>query len=336
MIFRGRYALLVAALSLPAAVTRPASAQVPSSQAQYRRAYDAIEKKRWPEARALLLELWSRSRTYDVAASLGQVEYQLKHYPAAAHYMAFAIANVAPKERPANVERYRQALAEISQLVATLRVSVDHASAEVFVNGEKVGVSPLASEVFVEPGVHTLEARLGTDESVKKTLAVEAGESYSVALELGALDAETAAALSGQRSRRRASDAAPPGADAPRSLIPVYVGSAVTVLGASMAIGFGVAANSAEDDVRTLRRRLGPSGCADGTAAATDCDRVADAVDRQQSNATLSNVGLGVAAVAGLGTLGYWLFWPEPAHDVPRPAVAFGTSDVHLSLVGTF
>lgn len=336
MITRGRQALLIGSIALAAAAAPPASAQVPTSQAQYRRAYDAIEKKRWPEARALLLELWSRSRTYDVAASLGQVEYQLKHYPAAAQYMAFAIANVAPKERPANVERYRQALAEITQLVATLRVSVDHASAEVFVNGEKVGVSPLASEVFVEPGVHTLEARLGSDESVKKTLAVESGESYSVALELGALDAETAAALSGQRRSRNTRGAAPARADASRSLIPVYVGTAVTVVGASMAIGFGLAANGAEDDVRTLRRRLGPSGCADGTAPSADCDEVADAVDRQQSNATVSNVGLGVATVAGLGTLGYWLFWPEPADSAARPAVAFGTTNVHVSMVGKF
>jgi hypothetical protein len=34
------------------------------------------------------------------------------------------------------------------------------ASAEVLVDGKAVGTAPLASEVFVEPGAHTIEARL--------------------------------------------------------------------------------------------------------------------------------------------------------------------------------
>src|SRR5262245_26220100 len=91
--FRPLAMALVLGLTLP----RPAVAEEPatgdSPQLQYRRATEAFREKRFEEARALFLNLWTQSKSYDVASSLGLVEYQLKNYAEAAKYYTYAVAN---------------------------------------------------------------------------------------------------------------------------------------------------------------------------------------------------------------------------------------------------
>lgn len=335
-----------------------ASKQAPdSSLEEYRRAYDAMDRAEWAEARRLLLNLWGRVRTYDVAASLAQVEYQLLNFPAAARYMAFAIANVAPKEKFENLERYRAALREIRAWVGTLHLTAREPGAEVRVNGELVGKGPFDAEVFVEPGTYVVEARIGNARVASKTVSLTAGETRRTPLELpslGALDARKAEPLS--KTSRDTNVAAkstrlgaPDGAagesfldanETERSLVPVYVGSALAAAGVTMAVGFGVAAHEAQERAELLSARLGPSGCASGAASPSDCRAAREAVERQRNRAAWSTVGLGVGAVSVLATLGYWLVWPEPSPKHHKssfqPNAALSASGAELSFTGNF
>src|SRR5262249_15496009 len=135
--------------------------------------------------------------------------------------------------------------------------------------------------------------------------------------------------------------AAPPPAPAPddteghqsKSMIPVYVGAAVTAIGAGMWIGVGIAASNARDEVTALQRELGESNMPCTAGGPPECQQLQDAVDRQHSNATLAKVGIAVTAVGGVSTLAYVLFWPnhKTATTVTarsslqvRPDVAFG------------
>lgn len=153
--------------------------------ARYREAYAAMNAGDWTKARRLLLELWETSKTYDVAASLGQVEYQLLNFVDAARYMAFAIENMAPKERFSSLERYRKALDEIRAWVGTVQVTVPTPGAEIRVDGEVVGQSPFDEEIFVTPGTHVLEAFAGQRRLAKATVSIAAGERLTQSLDLG-------------------------------------------------------------------------------------------------------------------------------------------------------
>jgi hypothetical protein len=106
----------------------------------------------------------------------------------------------------------------------------------------------------------------------------------------------------------------------------------VAATGLAVAASFGLAANSAEDDADALRARIGADGCASGWADPRDCRAASDAVDRQQRAATLSTIGLGVAAAASAATLGYFFLWPDPGAN----GGAGRRSETALALQGGF
>jgi hypothetical protein len=61
-------------------------------------------------------------------------------------------------------------------------VSID--DAEILVDGQPIGRSPLSEEVFVDPGPHAIEARLHGHEPARQVIEVEGGASVEVALSL--------------------------------------------------------------------------------------------------------------------------------------------------------
>jgi predicted Zn-dependent protease len=73
------------AVSLLGVLSAPLSAaaqqpQPTASQAQYRKAYKAMEQGQWSDAKSLLLDLWNKAQTYDVAESLSHVEFHAGNY----------------------------------------------------------------------------------------------------------------------------------------------------------------------------------------------------------------------------------------------------------------
>jgi len=308
--------------------------------ARYREAHAAMERKDWRQARALLLELWQGSRTYDVAASLAQVEHALGDDVAAAHYLTFAVSHLAPKERPETLDRYRAALAELEAAIGRLEVNVSEASAVISVDGKRVGLSPLTAPVFVEPGEHVVEASIGDRVASSRVLATQ-GSSSVVLLTLAAPSPDQPRASAAPRASLPETSSEPPeNARWERSPIPLYVGGAVAVIGAGMAVGFGLAANADEEKADALRARLGPAGCSTGTATRSACDAADRAQDVQRRHAMLSTIGIGVAAAGVVATVGYWLFWPKfkvrQSATWVGPSAELSRTGVNLGLIGKF
>jgi hypothetical protein len=151
--------------------TSPAADSV---RVDYRKALAEMDKGNWQNARTLLLDLFNRSPTFDVAASLGESEAKLGESAKAARHFAFALKNIPPKEKAETTTRIRAGLSSVAGNVATIRLSLNRAEAQIFVDGEQVGSYPALSEVYLSPGKHTLEARQG-NESEKRD--VQAGYS---------------------------------------------------------------------------------------------------------------------------------------------------------------
>lgn len=283
------------------------------AQVQYRKADEAMAAEEWERARDLLLELWERVRSYDVAASLSEVENRLGNTAVAARYLAFTLENLPPRETPETVERIRAALQAMKERVATIRFRLEPEEADLRIDGQPLEIAPLPAEVYVEPGSRTFAALLGKRRAVQR-LVVAPGEEYEVLLRLEEEQASTSTSIETEASAP--ATLAADGDEERSALLPVYVGAGVTAAGLAGWIGFGAAMRSARSDLDAYASRIGVSGCAEGWADATTCGQARDALGRQRRYALLGNVSMAVAATAGLATAAYLLFWPRDREGI--------------------
>lgn len=326
-------------------VAAPAFAQALASDAnvQYRKAFDALAQKNWPEARRLLLPLWQKSHTWDVAAGLGQSEFLLGNYAAGATYTAFALANLPPKEKASTAERLRAALGEMKEAVGTVLVTVNEDGAEILAEHELVGSSPLAREVYLNPGPRLLEARLANGTLSKQTLQVEAGKSYRVALIVDTPLAQRQAALAAQAPATRASAAdarAPLHDDGARpNWAPVLVSGGLAVAALAIGTGFALDASSAKSDgskfLSVAEAEFGSNPCAPSKGAGSpSCQSIHSAEDRRKSSNTVSTISFVSSGVFALAAVGSYFLWTKQAP--PRIDAWLGAGSGGLRLNGSF
>lgn len=286
-----------------------------AAHARYKEAYAAIERKDWPTARLLLQRLWEEFHTYDVAASLAQVNYQLKDFAAAAGHMAFAAANLPPKEKPETAERFRTGLAELKELVGAVKVSVDVAGATVTLDGRPVGVSPLDSELFVDGGPHWLEAKLEGHGTASQRFYSSAGEELSVALELARPQAppevhEAAPAPLGAPGDPTRDTGARDRPSADRA--PTIVTGVTTVVSLGTGIGFLVSSAVKADRRDDLLSDLeGAEPCTPRPDRPSACATIVRLADKTVTYRAVGVASLGVALIAGIAT---YLLWPNEPH----------------------
>ncbi|HVW27356.1 MAG TPA: hypothetical protein VHC69_18460 [Polyangiaceae bacterium] len=285
----------------------------------------------------MLLDLWSKEQTYDVAGQLGYVEYHLKNYGASARYTAFSLAHLPPHETMETQQRLRMAMDDLRARVGTLHVIVSEPGAEVRTDDVVFGTSPLPGDVYLDPGNYQIEARTSDDRIARQPVVVSAGATYDVQLMFSPPPSAAPPATTAPppeapppTNTARVVDPAPPPQSIPdaepgsKSMVPVYVGGAVTAIGVGMWIGFGVDAKNARDEATTLQHGLGANGMeCTGSAISSQCRRLQDTVDRQHRDATLAKVGIAVTAVGGVATLAYVLFWPS--HRTEATATARST-----------
>lgn len=329
-----------------------------AAQKQFRTAKQFINAGDLGKARTLLLDLWNRSQTYDVAGQLGFVEYHLKNYGASARYTAFSLAHLPPRETTETQQRLRMAMDDLKARVGMLHVTVSEPGAEIRANDLVLGTSPLPGDVYLDPGDYEIEARDSEARTAKQPVVVSAGATYDVQLTFpprpSAVLSTTAAPPEAPQIANTAPVAVspPPAEPAPdaepssKSMVPVYIGAAVTAIGIGTWVGFSVDAKSAKDEVNTAQARLGNNANACNVdSGSANCVQLHDAVDRQNRDSTLAKVGIGVTAVGGVATLAYILLWPSHQTTATstarsgftaRPDVAFGPRAGAFTLTGQF
>lgn len=321
-----RLACLAVAVALPVA-TAPARADaqepVDAANAQYRKASAAVERKDWPEVRQLLLPLWEKKRTWDVAVGLGKAEWYLGNRAVGTRYMAFAVANIPPKEKTRAVEGLRTALNEMKAGVGTLLISVNKDHAEVLADGHVVGSSPLETDTFLDPGPHVLQARLGNAVSAKETVEVEAGKTYNVALlvDPSIKAAPIAAPVATQDDKLNEPppvQQTPPeashsdsGSVQPRT-IALIAGASVTAIAAGVGIVFALKASSHNQDAKNIGGSLGPEECSNpmGTSI-SQCSELETSLNSRDSASRVEAVSFGIAGVAAVTTAVLYFAWPR-------------------------
>lgn len=275
---------------------------------QVREAAAALKAAQYERARSLMLDAWQVRPTWDVAMFLAQAEMELRLYRDAAEHLDYAIANLPAVESEKLLQTLQQAFAEAKAHVGQLRIASNRDGAEVLIDGQVVGKSPLPNALFVEPGQHRIEVRQA-GVSTTRDVELAANGSLETALDLPVANAPTAPTNNTTPPPWTPSNPTTE-RDAHRSIVPVVVGGAVFAVALASAIGFKLDETSQRDDADSLQRTLGPYACAGSASQSETCRQLKDAgksADADRKWFIASTVVAGTAAVA---TSLYWL-WPR-------------------------
>ncbi|MDC0678852.1 PEGA domain-containing protein [Sorangium atrum] len=342
-----RHALLsvlpCAFLGIVAALEGVASAQDPhglagsqetsTAEDLLRRARQARDARRWAEAEAAYeaaLKAADAAWTTDaeraeIAAELGLCELALGSYRDAADHLAQSLRHRGALRSPL-VERAEDGLLKAESRVVTLYLGVSPPDAEVFVDGKALGRQAPTYELFLEPGQHTVRARLDGHSEAVGTFDGQAGKASSLTLKLPR--APERAAPPGAASAGPVRPEAPSPPPAARRALPLMElrigGAALATAGLAAGTVFLLRAdvidgNLAERDM--VRRRQGwtPTTCW-WPNAPSPCAEIRKEVAERGRFATLGNVALVTGAVFGIATAASflvegWLLGSTPARE---------------------
>lgn len=161
-------------------------------------AAQAFRENRLAEAFEKFSTLYEATGVIWDACNAGRTAYLIGRMPDAYKYLTFCNALGRPMDKSKLSARERKVLrgAEAEFMLATQRVGrfsvyVDELDADIFIDGKRVGSSPLLGVTAVEPGGHHIKAMLG-DASAEADHMIAAGQVRVVNLFLKAPPAKNA------------------------------------------------------------------------------------------------------------------------------------------------
>lgn len=299
----------------PAGAGAPAPAAADPTVAAVKRHYsagrNAADAKQWPKAVEEFEKAYALKPLPQLAGNLGEAELRVGRFRDAAEH----VERFLREDKGADADDKKNAqvwLDEAKKKIVTLRITVDEVGAEVLVDDKVIGTSPLAPEVYVEPGKHTVVARKGTMR-VEVTDTYEAGWTRVMRLVPQEPGAGQAAAPEGSATGPVAT-VQPPATPFPARTVVVAGGVAVTLVGLAIGIAGTVISTgkAAERDAycegvpdKCLEKRTAEnSGVYDAQKAEwrrLDGERI--------SNGHMANAGFVVGGIAALGTGVAFLLW---------------------------
>jgi hypothetical protein len=267
---------------------------------------------------------WDLKRSYDIAANLGNVEFELGMPRDAAEHLSFALKNAAVSVPQDKIEKIKARLAEAKNLVGATVVQVNIDGAEVFIDGRSVGRSPLTEELYVDPGPCTVEAKLAGHDNARETVDFRRATTRTVMLTLkltGSVGPAASASASGQT---------PPPPPPGKSLVPVSIGIGLGAVGLGLGIAGFALSGAKGGEIDTLKSSLDAldthkthSVC-QRSSAPSECGALDDAYRAQGSLRNLGIAGLAVTGVAALGTAVYLLYPSARPEAAPKVRASFG------------
>ncbi len=177
-------------------------ATVEMARQRFHEGVQFYDQHQYEKARLAFLQAYTLKAHPAILLNLAQSELRSGHpEDAATHFTAFIGANSGSDSERQDAQN---GLSTAKGKVGEVTVSSDVQGAQISVDGQDKGQTPLAAPLFVTPGTHTFEARSG-DRHASKTIATSAGQSASVTLGLRpSASAPVAAATAGEASEAAA------------------------------------------------------------------------------------------------------------------------------------
>jgi hypothetical protein len=174
-------AVASATIAVPYAEAQDKDAVIEMARRRFQEGVKYFDQKRYEEARAAFLQAYALKRHPAVLLNLAQSEARSGHPAEAARHFATYLRespNAAATER-ADAEK---GLASARTKLGRIHVTAP-SGAEVLLDGELMGQSPLPEQLDATPGTHVLEARMG-GRNATASVAVQVGKSSNATLSL--------------------------------------------------------------------------------------------------------------------------------------------------------
>jgi hypothetical protein len=294
----------------------------------------AFKEGRFADAEQAYREAFALKKGYDIAGNLGAAELAQGKRREAAQHLAFTLRMFPLTGEPALREQMTKAYEQCRGEVSALHVEASVKGAQILVDGAPVGEAPLADDVFVEPGEHTVEARLDGFTSAPRRVRAPKGAATRVELAL------TPVVVPVQESLPPVVPDEPPKR---RSFIPGVALGAVAAVGIGGGVAFLAMSSGKKSAAASTRGQiLGSGGSCVPSAANYDGGRCPSLQSGLGASDTFQGVAVGAFIAGGLaaaGTAAYFLWPSRPARPTGyelQVTPVFGASAGAVIMSGSF
>jgi tetratricopeptide (TPR) repeat protein len=248
-------------------------ATIQMARERFKEGVQYFDQKQYDKARAAFLQAYALKKHPAVLLNLAQSELRSGHEADAAKHFSQYLRE---EKNPTPAEKQAADSGLQASKAATLEVTIqaDADDADVFVDGNQEGKTPLPGPVYLMPGPHTIELRKG-DRTVTERVNGVAGQNAIVSLTLRAKPkpAAEAAPRPSENEQETAQEepdteddtpAEPAPASGQRMSFPRYlfttppglVGLGLTAVGIGGGIGFALASKSNYDAADSVARKI--------------------------------------------------------------------------------
>ena len=311
----------------PAARTAAAPDAEKEATRLYEQGVKAVKASQWDQAREAFGAAFKLKPHYQIAANLGRAELRAGKPREAAEHLAFFLREAKDEVADEDMAAARQLLLEARSKLAAVKVQVDAQGAEVFVDGEPLGRSPLAEPVYLDPGNRRFEARKPGLAPVWKEMDVAAGTAPVVALRL--LPAPLVAPPSA------AKEEAPADARTPRwKPWGIGIGAGVAAVGLGVGIGFSVASSSQNQRVvEGLQELQAKTPENEKVCPRWGCGTLIDLANERDRNRNVAIAGFVVGGVGVAGALAAALWKPRESGPGAGSKTGLSVAPYHRGLL---
>lgn len=257
---------------------------------------------------------------YRVLYNLGQTARELRDYAAALTAFERYLREGGTEVPAARRKEVQTSVDELKKKVGKLKISVPAAGAEISVDDQPVGVSPLAEALTLNVGKHKLAATLSGYTPIQRVVEVAGSAEDTVTLDLQKIEKADPSLPPGPGEPPR-EPVKPVKTETPRS---VWIMGGVTV-GAGVLTGVmgGLALSARGSLNKALATYPG------------DATSIADAQKRTKTFALVTDVAAGVTVASAVTTVVLYFVAPRSLEKAP-PSTTVGVSTSGLVVSGSF
>jgi len=310
-----RATFIAMALSVPARATEPGSLSSDPTVAQsmiYRQARAAYETNQFQECKRLLQN--SGPLVPVMMLLLAQAECELGEYRICATHTRESLKWTGHK--PHIRIGIETMLAEATREIGSIMITVNVDNAEVSVDGQLVGKTPLTDATYLDPGTRNVSVAKQGYTTVTRGIEAQKGILLRLNIELTE-ESQTRMVVAATSSangnpKPKATAVREPQLQSVRPNVAILItGGVATVGGLVTGLYFNSKAHMEYDTSAALREKVGQAGCAAGGGASSpDCQNLMKHAQNGDKARNYSTASLAVGATILVGTTLYWL-WPR-------------------------
>jgi putative intracellular protease/amidase len=326
------------------AFAEPSDQAVRMARKRFQEGVVAVDAGNYEAARVAFQQAYALKPHPSVLRNLGQAELKTGRYLEAARHLSTFVRDTTygtALER----ESAAKSLAQAETQVGRVLVQVDVPGANITIDGELAGRSPVSDPFYAEPGERVIRIQREGYEPYEKTQLIEAGRTTQLKIALDAA-ATPAAAVSryagpfapGGDGTDTEVPGPPPAGLVARSgsegggrTIALVTAGGLVLVAAGVWIGFALQGASLQSDADDLRIRLDPKiGCQQETPT---CAELRDVSHRRATANTVALVGAVTTGVSAAAFAAAYFLWPK-SRTVARaevlPALSSGQAGFEL------